>query len=445
MGEEEKNVKTYEQLTTVCMNGTDHNQPVLITCSAASTKKKTGEVEMVAVSKKTEKLIEESNEWGVLRLLQLDSLLLDDRRFDATVELLNRRLNSFVEITDTAAEKEDANPIDTMPGRRRQPVRNFRLGLDALQQPMSRADEYRWAKRLEFHRRRLYFFLGSLDLAYSAPVQKGDWNELSAHPPLSWIEDVLRTNPRVTRIEKRTARSLWKYYNDCRAGWVEKNLQKVTLMVRKYQSYGVSSADLYQEGYAALIRAVEKYDWRKKVRFWTYAVFWVRQAVERYICSNRGMIRIPHYIQQKIRRLRREGPIRTDLDDDIAREMTTQFGMKQFVAGNIVDLYRGQISLDGMDPNTKDFLVSWNLRKREQDDVDRVDEHRLIRHRLKRAVRRLPERERLVLTQRYGLDKKKTWTLEGIGASLNLSRERIRQIEKKALSRLALNGNLKTD
>jgi RNA polymerase sigma factor (sigma-70 family) len=397
---------------------------------------------MKAVSRGLEIRIEEINERGVLRLEALDALLLDDRRFNATVEALNRRLDSAVEITGTAAGMEDEGPMDTAAGRRRRPATISRRDNDLTQRRMSRTDEYRWAKRLEFHRRRLCFFLGSLDPGCGGPFKELIRSEPSAPPHLARIDDVLNTNPRLTGIEKRAAGALWRYYIDCRSGWVERNLWMVSVMVRKYRSYGVSAGDLSQEGNTAMIRAVEKYDWRKKMRFWTYAVFWVRQAVERYICSNRGLIRIPIYIQQKVRRLKREGRIRNGMDDDVVREMTSHFSMDRMVAKHVADLYKGQVSLDGMDSNTKDYFLSWNNRERVLDDVDRSEELRLAERRLHRAIRRLTERERFVLARRYGLDNEEIQTLDRLGAELKLSRERVRQIEKGAISKLGRNIHL---
>ncbi|MBU0754103.1 MAG: hypothetical protein KJ645_03120, partial [Planctomycetes bacterium] len=290
---------------------------------------------MTFVSKKTVNRIEEINREGVLSLEELDTLLLDDQCFDTTLKLLSRRIDPAVAILPSSwgskgtrgasIDKDTEEPLEIEPGGKTEPVIDPGQGRRILQEPLSRFDEYALAKRLEFHRSRLHHFLGNFHRTDNTPLYEPGRGGSPARISLTWIVGVLGTNQRVMPIDKLTARSLWNNYNNCRSGWVEKNLPKVTVMVRSYRSYGISTDDLSQEGFAALIRAVEKYDWRKKVRFWTYAVFWVRQAVERYICFNKVTIRIPNYLQQKVRRLKRKGRFRHDMDEDMVREMSSEF------------------------------------------------------------------------------------------------------------------------
>jgi RNA polymerase sigma factor (sigma-70 family) len=117
-------------------------------------------------------------------------------------------------------------------------------------------------------------------------------------------------------------------YGRLRAHFVERNLYLVIGMSAAYRTYGLPMMDLVQEANASLIRAVEKFDWRKDVRFQTYAAFWVRQAIERLITANRGIVRVPNYIQQKLRRLRREGKLPRSQREMDVRDVSQQFGLR---------------------------------------------------------------------------------------------------------------------
>src|SRR5690606_8586938 len=127
---------------------------------------------------------------------------------------------------------------------------------------------------------------------------------------------------------------------------VERNLFIVIGMSAAYRTYGLPAMDLIQEGNTSLIRAVEKFDWRKGVRFQTYAAFWVRQAIERMITANRGIVRVPNYVQQKLRRLRREGKLPRNHREVDVGDLSEMFDTTRASAARLIETDRNPFSLD---------------------------------------------------------------------------------------------------
>jgi RNA polymerase primary sigma factor len=224
---------------------------------------------------------------------------------------------------------------------------------------------------------------------------------------------------------------------------INANLRLVVSQARRYQGHGLPMEDLVQEGMLGLIRAVEKFDWRRGFKFSTYGTLWIRQAIQRGLQNHGRTIRVPVHVAQRQVKVRK---VESELNTKLGREPTDEeiaeaAKLSLEEVSELRELSRGLSSLDqpvGDDGEASlgDLLAS--DRPEPVEEVARSDRDR----RLGGVVAQLPEDERNVIQLRFGLAGAEPLTLRQTGTELGISQERARQLEEQGLSRLADNPQL---
>ena len=224
---------------------------------------------------------------------------------------------------------------------------------------------------------------------------------------------------------------------------INSNLRLVVSVARKYQGHGLTLGDLVQEGMLGLIRATEKFDWRRGFKFSTYATLWIRQAIQRGLENSSRTIRLPVHIAQRERKINRT---ERELATKLGREPTEQelADAVELPVDQVIEIRKAARPLTSLDQPVGDDgetafgdLLASNAPNPEDEVVSDAGTSAV-----QEAVNQLPERERDVVELRFGLGGREPTPLRETGRKLGISAERVRQIEEDALERLAESGDL---
>ena len=259
----------------------------------------------------------------------------------------------------------------------------------------------------------------------------------AADPIRTYLKEIGGVSLLSAKDEVRLAKRIEANDMSAKNALIEANLRLVVSIAKRYSGRGLTLLDLIQEGNLGLIRAVEKFDYRKGFKFSTYATWWIRQAVSRAIADQSRTIRIPVHMVDAINRVTRT---QRELVQDLGRQPTSieigeQLDLSPDKVEELLELARETVSLEAPMGDTEaslaDFIEDEHTRQ-----PDQLTARKIMKEDLRKTLDGLPERERKIIELRYGLNGNDPMTLEQVGQSFGVTRERIRQMEIRTLRRL---------
>jgi RNA polymerase primary sigma factor len=253
-------------------------------------------------------------------------------------------------------------------------------------------------------------------------------------------ELMLRTleSPRSLRQRLTMARKHLAEYEAAKRELSSGNLRLVVSIAKKYRNRGLSFLDLIQEGNTGLMRAVDKFEYRRGFKFSTYATWWIRQAITRAVADQARTIRIPVHMIDVLSKLR---GVQRRLTQTLRREPTTEeiasaSGMPLEEVRRVLDIGRHPMSLDRPVGDNEDACFGDFLEDRTSDSPLHSANRAILRQKIEGLLKTLTWREREIIRLRYGLHDGYSYTLEEVGRIFKVTRERVRQIEAKAVKKL---------
>ncbi|WP_455041558.1 RNA polymerase sigma factor RpoD [Leptotrichia buccalis] len=363
--------------------------------------------------------IKQAREQKVVSYEEINSVLSIGFSTEKIEQLIKKLTDDGVQIVDTKKEKEDLLKVpETLADIEKMEISDFEDTHDEFVE--SEIDDSEVDKLLQTD---LLKMAESMDV--DEPI-KMYLREIGQIPLLSYEEEIDYAQ-RVLDGEEEAKQKL-----------IESNLRLVVSIAKKHTNRGLKMLDLIQEGNMGLMKAVEKFEYEKGFKFSTYATWWIRQAITRAIADQGRTIRIPVHMIETINKIKKESRIilQETGKEPTAEELADKLELPVEKVKSILEMNQDPISLEtpvGSEEDSElgDFVEDDKFAN-PYDATTRI----LLKEQLDEVLKTLNEREEMVLRYRYGLDDGSQKTLEEVGKIFNVTRERIRQIEVKALRKL---------
>ena len=363
--------------------------------------------------------IKQAREQKVVSYEEINSVLSIGFSTEKIEQLIKKLTDDGVQIVDTKKEKEDLLKVpETLADIEKMEISDFEDSHDEFVE--SEIDDSEVDKLLQTD---LLKMAESMDV--DEPI-KMYLREIGQIPLLSYEEEIDYAQ-RVLDGEEEAKQKL-----------IESNLRLVVSIAKKHTNRGLKMLDLIQEGNMGLMKAVEKFEYEKGFKFSTYATWWIRQAITRAIADQGRTIRIPVHMIETINKIKKESRIilQETGKEPTAEELADKLELPVEKVKSILEMNQDPISLEtpvGSEEDSElgDFVEDDKFAN-PYDATTRI----LLKEQLDEVLKTLNEREEMVLRYRYGLDDGSQKTLEEVGKIFNVTRERIRQIEVKALRKL---------
>ena len=266
-----------------------------------------------------------------------------------------------------------------------------------------------------------------------------DGGSIQADPVWQYLKDIHDIPLLTAAQEVDLAQRIESGDETARQQFTLSNLRLVVSIAKRYVGRGLSLIDLIQEGNIGLMRAVQKFDWRRGYKFSTYATWWIRQAITRAIADKGRTIRLPVHVSEALTKL---NGVQQRLTQELGREPTDE-EVADELGLDVVRIRETRLasrlpsSIDQPMGDDEDASVGDFVMDRTEPGPEGVTHERMLRQEAERTLDTvLNQREKMVLEMRYGLGDREVFALEKIGEKLNLTRERVRQIEAQALRKL---------
>jgi RNA polymerase primary sigma factor len=307
------------------------------------------------------------------------------------------------------------------------------LALDELDLDAGQVDDfYRTLEELQVE------IVAPGDTPEEPEVAEVEVREISTDSLQLFLKDIGKVDLLTAAQEVELAKRIERGDHLAKQEMVEANLRLVVSIAKRYRNQGLPFLDLIQEGTIGLVRAAEKFDWRKGYKFSTYATWWIRQAVARALADKARTIRMPVHVVEKLNKIvRTERKLRAELcREPTALEIALDLDLPVDEVEQIMRSAQTPVSLEKPVGDEEESEFGHFLTDENVPLPDEAAEVTMRAETLKRILGTLSHRERRVLELRYGLDGEHPRTLDEVGRTFNVTRERIRQIENQSLKKL---------